>query len=103
MDAAATIRVARQRSGLTIRTLGRAAATSHSAIAAYESGAKVPNVATLDRIVRAAGFALDTSLARRIDHEGPMSRGDELAAVLELAEAFPTRHSPTMTCPIFGR
>lgn len=37
------------------------AGTSHSTISAHESAAKVPTTATLDRIVRAAGFAITTA------------------------------------------
>jgi transcriptional regulator with XRE-family HTH domain len=102
MDAAQTIRAARRRAGLTLRALAARAGTSHSTIAAYESGSKVPTTATLERIVRAAGFAMDTTLHRRNEVEG-MSRGDELAAVLELAAAFPARHQPTLDYPVFGR
>jgi transcriptional regulator with XRE-family HTH domain len=102
MDAAHTIRTARRRSGLTLRALAARAGTSHSTISAYESGAKVPTTATLERIVRAAGFAIDTTLQRRVEAEG-ITRGEELAAVLELAAAFPARHRPTLDCPVFGR
>ena len=87
---------------MTLRELGEAASTSHSTLSAYESGAKVPTTATLDRIVRAAGFALDTALARRVDPSG-LRRGDELAAVLKLAAAFPPRHAATLDAPVFGR
>ncbi|MEZ5243466.1 MAG: helix-turn-helix transcriptional regulator [Acidimicrobiales bacterium] len=102
MDAAHTIRTARLRAGLTLRALATRAGTSHSTISAYESGTKVPTTATLERIVRAAGFAIDTTLQRRVEVEG-ITRGDELAAVLELAAAFPARHRPTLDCPVFGR
>ncbi len=102
MDAATTIRTARRRSGLTLRGLAARAGTSHSTIAAYESGSKVPNTATFERIVRAAGFAMDTTLHRRVEADG-LARGDELIAVLELAAQFPARHRPTLDCPVFGR
>jgi transcriptional regulator with XRE-family HTH domain len=103
MDAASIIRDARSRAGLTLRALGERAGTSHSTLAAYESGAKIPTVSTLDRVVRAAGFVLDAQLARRVNPRTPMSRGDELAAVLQLAEAFPARHAPRLAYPVFGR
>jgi len=54
VDASALIRQDRSRAGLTQAQLARAAGTSQSTIAAYESGAKSPSVRTLDRIVRAA-------------------------------------------------
>jgi transcriptional regulator with XRE-family HTH domain len=103
VNAAAAIREARQRAGLTLRALAARAGTSHATIAAYEAERVVPSVATLDRIVRAAGFALDATLSRRVDSMGALSRGDELAAVLALAEAFPARHTPTLTYPPFPR
>jgi len=102
MDAATTIRTARRRAGLTLRALAARAGTSHSTIAAYESGSKVPTTATFERIVRAAGFAMDTTLHRRIEADG-LARGDELVAVLELAAQFPARHQPSLDYPVFGR
>ena len=103
MRADIVLRSVRERAGLTLRQLAARAGTSHSTLAAYESGSKVPTVGTLDRIVRAAGFAIDPELAPRIRGTAGLSRGDELAAVLELAAQFPARHSPTLTCPAFPR
>ncbi len=105
MDAGAIVRQARRRSGLTLRALAEVAGTSHSTLAAYESGRKVPNAATLDRIVEAAGFELDTELRPRIRSAAgsTVSRGDELVAVLDLAGEFPARHRPTLEAPVFGR
>ena len=101
MDAAQVLRSARRRSGLSLRQLGELGHTSHSALAAYESGRKVPTVATLDRIVRAAGFSLEASLLGR-PSESVRDRGDELLEVLELAAQFPARHSPHLKYPKFG-
>ena len=103
MDAGQLIRESRTRSGLTLRELAARAGTSHSTMSAYEHGSKIPSTATLDRIVRAAGFRLDATLRRRITQVGGLSRGDELAAVLELAAAFPARHAPTLDAPVFDR
>ncbi len=103
MDAAEVIRTARCRAGLTLRGLAAAAGTSHSAIAAYEAGAKTPSAATVDRIVRAAGFALDREISLRVRGDGRLERGVELAAVLELAAEFPARHSPNLEFPVFGK
>lgn len=103
MDAAEVIRTARLRAGLTLRGLAAKAGTSHSAIAAYEAGAKIPSTATLDRIVSAAGFALDWEISPRVRGDGRLDRGEELAAVLELAAEFPSRHSPTLEFPVFGK
>ena len=104
MDAARLIRMARQRAGLSLRELGRRAHTSHSTLAAYEQAHKTPNVDTLDRILTACGFRVDVTLeARPADVAAdPVARGRELVEVLELAEMFPARHSPTLTAPKFG-
>ena len=96
------IREARQRAGMSLRELGRRAGTSHSAIAAYEDGRRSPTAATLDRIVRAAGFALDVTLCRRIFGDND-DRGAELEAVLALAGEFPARYSDNRQKPVFGR
>ena len=101
MDAPSLLRQARHESGLTLRRLGELAGTSHSTLAAYESGTKSPNVATLNRVLRAAGFDVDVHLHKR--YSSPeLARGDELVAVLELAAQFPARHTRTLTAPVFG-
>ena len=87
---------------MSLRELARRAGTSHSAISAYEMGRRAPTTATLDRIVRAAGFVLDTTLCRRIYGDND-DRGAELEAVLLLAESFPARHSRELAAPVFGR
>lgn len=58
MTASALIRDARRAAGLTQSELARRAGTSQPAIARYERGAASPSVATLDRILRAAGQRL---------------------------------------------
>lgn len=102
MDAARLIGDARRMAGLTLRALAERAGTSHSTLVAYEHGRKVPNVATLDRILRAAGYAADVTLSRRIDDGDRSAHGRELIEVLELAAMFPAQHSPTITYPRFG-
>ncbi|MGA9278518.1 helix-turn-helix domain-containing protein [Ilumatobacter sp.] len=102
MDSARLIRDARRGSGLTLRALAERAGTSHSTLAAYEQRRKVPSVSTLDRILRAAGFAADVTLHRRVDDGDRAERGRELLEVLELAALFPAHHEPTMTYPPFG-
>ena len=87
---------------MSLRELAERAGTSHSAISAYETGRRTPTTTTLDRIARAAGFALDATLNRRIYGENE-DRGAELEAVLALAEEFPARHSPDPPGPVFGR
>lgn len=103
MNAAEVIRTVRLRADLTLRALATRAGTSHSTIAAYESGAKTPSASTLDRIVQAAGFALDRELSLRVRGNDRLDRGTELAAVLELAAEFPARHTPTLEFPVFGQ
>ena len=76
VDAAALIKQARTRSGMTQAALAAAAGTSQPAVAAYESGAKSPSVRTLDRLVRAAGATLEVTL-----HDAPAARGSLLADV----------------------
>ena len=104
MLASSIIRQCRVDAGLTLRGLAERAGTSHATLAAYEAGRKVPTVSTLDRIVRAAGYALDVSLAPRMRSSlVGATRGEELAAVLELAEAFPARHARSLDAPVFPR
>ena len=103
MDAARAIRRARSRAGLSLRGLARLAGTSHSTLAAYEAGRKVPTVDTLVRIVRAAGYEFDVRLAPVVGGADPAARGRELEDVLGLAEQFPARHEPALTYPVFGR
>jgi len=104
MDAALMIRTARLRAGLTLRELGERAQTSHSTLSAYESGRTTPNVDTLDRVLRAAGFAADVTLQARVGtgREERVARGQELLDVLALAEMFPARHAESLTFPKFG-
>jgi len=102
MTASEVIREARQLSGLPIRTLGERAGTSHSTIAAYEAGRVDPGVATLERVLRGAGFEMEVHLERRIRTSGGVARGDELAEVLRLAEAFPRRNARTLRLPRFA-
>lgn len=94
-----TLRTARRRSRLTLRALAARAGTSHATLAAYESGAKVPRVDTLERIVRAAGFEPVVELAARPAGEDAVAKGAELVEVLELAAQFPARHTRTLRFP----
>jgi transcriptional regulator with XRE-family HTH domain len=102
MDAATTLRDARLRSGLSLRGLARRAETSHATLRAYETGAKVPRVDTLDRLVRAAGFELAADLEGRRPADDPTDRARELVEALELAAAFPAEHDRVLRFPRFG-
>ena len=103
MHAGHILREARLRAGLTLRELASQAGTSHSTLAAYESTRKSPSVATFDRVLQASGFHPDVELHRRHRGSAELPRGEELAAVLELAAAFPARHAARLDAPIFGR
>jgi transcriptional regulator with XRE-family HTH domain len=54
---------ARRRAGLTQQELARLAATSQSAIAAYESGARQPTLPVLQRLIEAAGFSVSLDIS----------------------------------------
>ncbi|MBI2168087.1 MAG: helix-turn-helix transcriptional regulator [Actinobacteria bacterium] len=56
------IRTARARARLSQRALARRAGTSPSSIALYERDERDPGVATLERVLRAAGFGLHMAL-----------------------------------------
>lgn len=97
MDAAILLAETRRRAGLTIRELARRARTSHSAVAAYESGRKAPNTATLARLVHACGFELEPRVRPIMPFENRRQRGRELAEVLDLADQFPSAHANRIT------
>jgi transcriptional regulator with XRE-family HTH domain len=103
MDAAATLRRARLRAGLTQAELAARAGTSQATIAAYEGGAKQPTLATFSRLLSASGTQLKVDEARAPVRE---PSGAELARaarslvqVLGLAEALPVRHDPRLRFP----
>lgn len=96
MDAASLLRAARTRVGLTQRALANAAGTSQSAVAAIENGSKQPTVATLERLLRAAGTELvpaDPDLATLL------RRARRLEDVLHLADALPFRRERKLRFP----
>lgn len=103
MNAAGTLRLVRLRSGLSLRALAERANTSHATLAAYEAGRTIPRVDTLDRILRAAGYAADITASGRPDATGAdrEAKGQELLQVLDLASRFPAAHHPVMRFPRF--
>lgn len=105
MDAASTLRDCRTRAGLTLSQLAQWAGTSAATLSAYERGRVVPRVDTLDRIVRAAGFALDNELIPRRTRgiEGWGTKDKELQDLLGLALAFPFRERGELRYPPFRR
>jgi transcriptional regulator with XRE-family HTH domain len=60
MDAARVLRQARRRAGLTQRELAGKAGVPQSQVAKIESGAVIPRVDTLDRLLEAAGEGLES-------------------------------------------
>src|SRR5207302_4683680 len=104
MDAARTLRRARVSAGLTLRGLAERAGTSHSTLAAYEAGRAVPRIDTLDRVLRAAGYATDIEVERRPDATDAerQAKGEELRQALQLAAMFPARHSRRLRFPQFA-
>lgn len=95
------LREARQTAALSLRELARRANTSHPTLIAYEKGIKVPSVVTFIRILECCGLTVDFVTSKRVRHHRGLARGDELAAVLKLAEQFPTRVNKRMNYPIF--
>ncbi len=96
---AGSLRNARLGADLTLRALAVRAGTSHATISAYEGGRKVPSAETWLRLLDACGFGVDLTLRRRIREVNGVSRGDELLAVLELAEQFPARPGKSLRFP----
>lgn len=95
------LREARLAAHLSLRELASRAGTSHATLSTYESGRKIPSITTYLRILEAAGYAVDIQISKRIREQDGIPRGEELAAVLRLAEQFPARISRQMDFPVF--
>ncbi len=65
--AAAVIRKARRRSGLSQAELARRAGMTQPVISAYESGRREPSLSMLAKLVESAGFDLHVDLVRNGD------------------------------------
>jgi transcriptional regulator with XRE-family HTH domain len=76
-DAAALLRSARLRAGLSQRALARRARTTQAVVARIEAGETSPGWDTLVRLLRAAGFDLHTSIAERPTGRSHMMRDVE--------------------------
>ena len=101
MDAGLMIRSARRQSKLSLRALAARAETSHATLSAYENGRVDPTTAVLSRVIAAAGCSLEATLLGSPSDFDVMPRGEELIAVLELAEQFPARHASKLAFPLF--
>ena len=100
MDVATLLSTTRRQAQLSQRELARRARTSAAAVCLYERGERVPRVDTLERLLAAAGAAL--SLDAHLDPEIDLrARGEDLVAVLDLADRLPQRHAPTLRFPPF--
>lgn len=96
-----TINDAITRSGRSLRNIAARAGTSHATLIAYRKGRKTPSATNLLKLLEACGYSADIQLRPRIREANGLARGDELEAVLRLAEQFPQRHEPTLRCPPF--
>lgn len=92
-----TLRYARQRAGLSLRDAARRAGVSHSALAAYERGARSPSLDKLFGILHALGFAVRIELEPRVRERNGVPRGEELVEVIRLAEHYPPRDRPQIS------
>lgn len=81
------IKESRTAAGLTQAELARRAGTSQPAIAAYEAGDKVPRVATLERLLQAAGASLEVRRPRNAGGRDRLRRllHEHREEILELA------------------
>jgi transcriptional regulator with XRE-family HTH domain len=102
MDAPLILRDTRRRAGLSQTALAARAGTSQATVSAYENGRKQPSVATLARLLAAAGARLTVEHSpARIGPSAAEQRraGRVLLDVLALAEALPTRHERELRYP----
>lgn len=103
MDSAHLLRSVRTRSGLTQAAVARRAGTSQPVISAYERGRRDPSVATLDRLVAAAGGRLLLRSSEPVDGASvpmdPAEHGRRLVDVLLLADAVPSRPKARFAAP----
>ncbi|MEI8404851.1 MAG: helix-turn-helix domain-containing protein [Actinomycetes bacterium] len=99
MDAAQMIIEARSQAGISRRQLARLAGTSPSTLSAYEEGRSIPSVVTLQRILAAAGFRVDASLVA-VDEAEHRRRGEALASLLDLADAYPRPARQELAFPL---
>ncbi len=82
MEVATLIRDARHSAGITQLELARHAGTAQPAVAAYESGAKTPNLATLERLLGACQHDIEV-LARPRVRRGAASLAELAQTIAE--------------------
>jgi transcriptional regulator with XRE-family HTH domain len=101
MDASVLLQEARRRSGLSRRKLAQRGGTSASTLSAYESGASDPSVATLERLLRAAGYEAEVTLRPTppIDERELI---EKIEALFSFVDALPRRRRGPLEYPVFG-
>lgn len=72
MDISELVATARHQAGLTQQQLAERAGTSQPAVARLERGDGSPTMATVERLVNAAGFDLRLELVPRFVHQDPV-------------------------------
>ena len=101
VNAAVLLQEARRRSGLSRRQLALRGGTSASTLSAYESGASVPSVSTLSRLLRAAGFEAETNL-RPVPSTDERELTEKIEALFSFIDALPRRRRGPLRYPVFG-
>jgi transcriptional regulator with XRE-family HTH domain len=101
VDAAVLLREARRRSGLSRRQLAERGGTSASTLSAYESGASVPSVVTLGRLLRAAGFEVEANL-RPVPSPDERELAEKIEALFSFVDSVPRRRRGPLSYPVFG-
>jgi transcriptional regulator with XRE-family HTH domain len=101
VDAAVLLQEARRRSGLSRRQLAERGGTSASTLSAYESGASVPSVVTLGRLLRAAGFEAEASL-RPVSSIDERELAQKIEALFAFVDALPRSRPGPLRYPEFG-
>ena len=104
MYVGSALRTARKRASFSQAELAIRTGTSQATISAYESGAKVPSLPTLERLLRATGHRITVARqSRRVAAEPTPQQlsqvGRRLIDVIALAEALPVRHEPALRYP----
>lgn len=107
MDTARAISDARLAARLTQEQLAGIARTSQATISAYESGRKRPTVATMVRLLGAAGARLtvlrEGEAVLRPTEDELARRARTLRDALDLAATLPTQHHPELRYPRLPR
>jgi transcriptional regulator with XRE-family HTH domain len=101
MNAAVLLQEARRRSGLSRRQLAQRGGTSASTLSAYESGASVPSVVTLGRLLWAAGFEVEGNL-RPVPSINERELAEKIEALFRFVDALPRGRRGPLGFPEFG-